>query len=108
MPVCVEQHPPLFQSAPDRVAACFLPRDAPAIGGDALGTVFVERIWAVHDVGRIINPLAASSQVEGGILQGLGYALSEERILDPTTGAPDLALLTDLRRFCGDRKVFES
>ena len=54
-----------------------------------LGTVIVEKIWAVHDVGRIINPLLASSQVEGGILQGVGYALTEERVIDPTTGAPD-------------------
>ena len=34
-----------------------------------LGEVRVERIVAVHDVGRIVNPLTASSQVEGGILQ---------------------------------------
>ena len=42
------------------------------------GEVRVERIVAVHDVGRIVNPLAASSQVEGGVLQGIGFALSEE------------------------------
>ena len=51
------------------------------------GEVRVERIAAVHDVGRVINPLGASSQVEGGIIQGLGHTLSEERLLDPTTGA---------------------
>jgi xanthine dehydrogenase YagR molybdenum-binding subunit len=62
-----------------------------------LGTVVVERIWAVHDVGRIINPLLASSQVEGGVLQGVGYALTEERVLDPTTGAPVNATLDDYK-----------
>jgi CO/xanthine dehydrogenase Mo-binding subunit len=51
------------------------------------GDVRVERIAAIHDVGRVINPLGASSQVEGGIIQGLGHTLSEERLLDPGSGA---------------------
>ena len=50
------------------------------------GEVRVDRIAAIHDVGRVINPLGASSQVEGGIIQGLGHTLSEERLLDPATG----------------------
>jgi xanthine dehydrogenase YagR molybdenum-binding subunit len=50
------------------------------------GEVVVERVAAVHDVGRIVNPLGASSQVEGGIIQGIGHTLSEERLLDPETG----------------------
>jgi xanthine dehydrogenase YagR molybdenum-binding subunit len=51
------------------------------------GEVRVERIAAIHDVGRVINPLGASSQVEGGIIQGIGHTLSEARLLDPETGA---------------------
>jgi CO/xanthine dehydrogenase Mo-binding subunit len=50
------------------------------------GEVRVERVAAIHDVGRVINPLGASSQVEGGIIQGIGHTLSEERLLDPETG----------------------
>jgi xanthine dehydrogenase YagR molybdenum-binding subunit len=50
------------------------------------GEVCVERVAAIHDVGRIINPLGASSQVEGGVIQGIGHTLSEERLLDPETG----------------------
>jgi CO/xanthine dehydrogenase Mo-binding subunit len=50
------------------------------------GEVRVERIYAVHDVGRVINPLGASSQLEGGIIQGLGHTLSEQRLLDPESG----------------------
>jgi CO/xanthine dehydrogenase Mo-binding subunit len=50
------------------------------------GEVRVERIAAIHDVGRVINPLGASSQVEGGVIQGLGHTLSEERLVDPRTG----------------------
>jgi xanthine dehydrogenase YagR molybdenum-binding subunit len=52
------------------------------------GEVRVERVAAIHDVGRIINPLGARSQVEGGIIQAVGYALSEQRIDDPATGIP--------------------
>lgn len=51
------------------------------------GEVRVERIAAIHDVGRVINPLGASSQVEGGIIQGIGHTLSEERLVDPVGGA---------------------
>ena len=50
------------------------------------GEVRVERIAAIHDVGRVVNPLGASSQVEGGIVQGIGHTLSEQRLLDPESG----------------------
>jgi len=50
------------------------------------GEVWVDRIGAVHDVGRVINPLGASSQIEGGIIQGIGHTLSEHRLHDPKTG----------------------
>jgi CO/xanthine dehydrogenase Mo-binding subunit len=50
------------------------------------GEVQVERIAAIHDVGRVINPLGAQSQVEGGIIQGIGHTLSEERLVDPASG----------------------
>jgi CO/xanthine dehydrogenase Mo-binding subunit len=50
------------------------------------GEVRVERMAAIHDVGRVINPLGAQSQVEGGIIQGIGHTLSEERLVDPGSG----------------------
>jgi xanthine dehydrogenase YagR molybdenum-binding subunit len=50
------------------------------------GEVVVERVAAVHDVGRIVNTLGARSQVEGGIIQGIGHTLSEQRLHDPETG----------------------
>jgi xanthine dehydrogenase YagR molybdenum-binding subunit len=50
------------------------------------GEVRVERIVAIHDVGRIVNPLGSQSQVEGGIVQALGHTFCEERLLDPATG----------------------
>lgn len=52
------------------------------------GRVRVLRIVAAHDSGRIINPTLAESQVEGGIIQGLGYALFEERVFDEALGLP--------------------
>jgi CO/xanthine dehydrogenase Mo-binding subunit len=63
----------------------------------AVGEVRVERVVAVHDVGRIVNPLLASSQVEGGVLQGMAFALSEELVVDPTTGVPVNAHLDDYK-----------
>lgn len=50
------------------------------------GIVKVERVVAVHDCGRPINPLAIESQINGGILQGISYALYENRRLDRATG----------------------
>ena len=57
----------------------------------------VERVVAVHDVGRVVNPLGAASQVEGGVLQGIAFALSEELVVDPTTGVPVNASLDDYK-----------
>jgi CO/xanthine dehydrogenase Mo-binding subunit len=51
------------------------------------GEIRVDKIVAIHDVGRVINRLGAESQVEGGIIQGIGHTLSEERIVDPATGS---------------------
>src|SRR5256885_9704071 len=50
------------------------------------GEVRVERVAAIHDVGRIVNPLGAESQVEGGVIQGIGHTLSEARLMDQETG----------------------
>ena len=50
------------------------------------GEVVVERIAAIHDVGRVINPLGAQSQIEGGIIQALGHTFSEARLDDPRSG----------------------
>jgi CO/xanthine dehydrogenase Mo-binding subunit len=41
----------------------------------------VEEFWAVQEVGRVINPVLAGGQIEGGIAQGIGYALYEKVLL---------------------------
>jgi CO/xanthine dehydrogenase Mo-binding subunit len=46
------------------------------------GETRVLRVHSGHDVGRVINPTTGEGQVEGGVLQGLGYALVEEHALD--------------------------
>ncbi len=50
------------------------------------GAVRVLRIVAAHDCGRIVNPLTFSSQIEGGIIQGIGFALTEQRVVDERLG----------------------
>jgi xanthine dehydrogenase YagR molybdenum-binding subunit len=50
------------------------------------GIIRVERVVAVHDCGRPMNPLHIESQIQGGVLMGLSYALFENRIFDQNTG----------------------
>ncbi len=61
------------------------------------GVVRVLRIVAVHDGGRIINPALAESQLHGGIIQGIGYALFEERHIDRERGVTLNANLHDYK-----------
>ncbi|SEU26622.1 xanthine dehydrogenase family protein molybdopterin-binding subunit [Stigmatella erecta] len=42
------------------------------------GQVELLQAWSVHDVGRAINPAAVEGQIQGGFVQGLGLALTEE------------------------------
>ncbi len=46
------------------------------------GQVMVEKLVAVQDAGKVINPDGARGQVEGGVIMGLGYALMEELLVD--------------------------
>ena len=49
---------------------------------EELGLVRVVEIATSQDVGRVLNPVQARGQIEGGIAQGLGLALLEELVLD--------------------------
>jgi CO/xanthine dehydrogenase Mo-binding subunit len=44
-------------------------------------TAEVEEFWAVQEVGRVLNPVLAGGQIEGGVAQGIGYALYEKVLL---------------------------
>ena len=48
----------------------------------------IEKVVAVHDVGRVVNPTLCEGQVEGSVHMGLGYALTEDFPSDPEAGFP--------------------
>jgi carbon-monoxide dehydrogenase large subunit len=50
------------------------------------GEVEVTRFTAFDDIGRVMNPLIAHGQIEGGIVQGIGQALVERTVYDPDSG----------------------
>ena len=53
---------------------------------ERLGRVTVEKIVAVQDCGRVVNPLLAESQLQGGIINALSFGLFEERVMDEAEG----------------------
>ena len=53
-----------------------------------LGHVEITRYVAVHESGRILNPLPARDQIRGAILQGVGQALHEDLLYDGRNGQP--------------------
>src|SRR5262249_47468878 len=57
------------------------------------GQVTVLRYAACHDVGRAINPMRVEGQIQGGAMQGLGYALTED--VDIQDGYVQAALFAD-------------
>lgn len=70
------------------------------------GVVKVERVVAVHDCGRPINPKLVESQILGGVVQGVSYALYEDRRLDAATGV-QLNANIDQYKIVGSRETPE-
>ena len=52
------------------------------------GSIKVLKYTAAHDVGRAINPLGVKQQIEGGVIMGIGQALTETLMRDTATGVP--------------------
>jgi xanthine dehydrogenase YagR molybdenum-binding subunit len=50
------------------------------------GLVTVKKVLGVHDCGLIVNRNTLESQINGGIIMGMGYALYEERVMDDLSG----------------------
>ena len=50
------------------------------------GVVAVKKVVAVHDCGQPVWKTGVESQIRGGILQGISYALFEERVVDERSG----------------------
>jgi len=59
-----------------------------------LGTLRLLKITAAHDLGRVINPLLAEGQIEGGIAQGIGLALMEDYLPGRTENLHDYLIPT--------------
>jgi len=50
------------------------------------GFVKLRKILVVQDCGTVVNSLTCESQINGGVIMGIGYALYEQRVMDPRTG----------------------
>ena len=50
------------------------------------GRITVLQVVPVHEIGKVINPIAAAGQIEGGIQQGIGHTLYEDYQIDAQTG----------------------
>ncbi|RCW66826.1 xanthine dehydrogenase family protein molybdopterin-binding subunit [Pseudorhodoferax soli] len=59
------------------------------------GSVEVVAYASMNDVGRVINPLIVTGQLDGGAVQGIGQALCEEVVYDRETGQPVAGSLMD-------------
>ena len=59
-----------------------------------LGTLHLHRIVAAHDLGKAINPTLVEGQIQGGIAQGIGLALTEEYIPGRTENLHDYLIPT--------------
>jgi xanthine dehydrogenase molybdenum-binding subunit len=52
------------------------------------GQVAVLRLVVAHEIGRVLYPAGAEGQIHGGALQGLGWAMTEDLVLDPHSSVP--------------------
>ena len=50
------------------------------------GQIDVLQVIPVHELGKVIHPVAAAGQIEGGIQQGIGHTLTEDYVIDEKTG----------------------
>ncbi|WP_192355405.1 xanthine dehydrogenase family protein molybdopterin-binding subunit [Mesorhizobium mediterraneum] len=60
-----------------------------------VGTIRVRRLAGAYGIGRVVNPLLASSQCTGGMIGGIGMALMERTVLDVRDGRPVNAHMAD-------------
>lgn len=89
MPATKNEHDagPTFQSFGAQFVEVRIDPDLPRVQ--------VSRVVSVMDCGRIINPKTARSQIMGGVIMGLGMALTEETVYDRATGLPVTRNLAD-------------
>jgi xanthine dehydrogenase YagR molybdenum-binding subunit len=62
---------------------------------DVTGEIRIDRLVGSFDCGRILNPKTAASQFKGGMIMGIGMALTEETLFDERSGRIMSASITD-------------
>jgi xanthine dehydrogenase molybdenum-binding subunit len=61
------------------------------------GQIDVQQVVPVHEIGKVIHPIAAAGQIEGGVQQGIGHTLTEDYVIDLKTGRSLNAGLVDYK-----------
>ena len=96
----------LLKEDPDQfrlhVAYCFCSQAAIIEVDEGTGKVKVLKVIAAQDVGKPIHPQNIHGQIEGGVVMGMGYGLSEEFVLDKGY------VVTDTLRKCGVPRITEA
>lgn len=80
-----------------KIALPFVAQFAEVEVNRSTGEVRVVRMLAAHDSGRIMNRLTFQNQVFGGMTMGVGFGLTEQRVMDPQTGQVLTANLHDYK-----------
>ncbi|MFO1188879.1 MAG: xanthine dehydrogenase family protein molybdopterin-binding subunit [Alphaproteobacteria bacterium] len=73
-----------------------------------LGTVRILRYTAIQDVGRAIHPSYVEGQIQGGVSQGIGWALNEEYIYDRNGRVDNPSLLDYRMPVCSDLPMLDA
>ena len=82
-------------------SACFFAQAAKVEVDPETGKMQILKMLSAHDTGTVINPLTYQGQVEGGMMQGLGFALMEDlrddegKIMTPNLGEYKLPCVAD-------------
>lgn len=83
--------------SPTRFAVFFGAQCAEVEIDTETGNIALLKIAYAHDIGKAINPSIVEGQLEGGTVQGLGYALTEKLFINERTGQCLNAGFTDYR-----------
>jgi CO/xanthine dehydrogenase Mo-binding subunit len=67
-----------YDAQRDEDLTCFCAQVAEVEVDEDTGQVRLSRFTTAHDVGTILNPISHQGQIEGAVMQGIGYALVEE------------------------------
>lgn len=72
------------------------------------GIVKVLKIAAAHDLGKAINPMIVEQQIEGAVVQGVGYAINEEMTYEEEKGFYNNSISKYMLPTAGDRPEIDT